>query len=312
MFKKYPSLTNHYHNKDIGWLRTKFENAMNGTKWVIQEKIHGANVSFLFQPNAPPKIFSRNQEITGSDFYSADEIINETIDHLQPIQYWLDKTSEVNTSIRLFGELFGDGIQKGVDYGRQKQIRFFDLMQNNLFKSTKDLKSFFGYNNLTDLLVPEVGIVDSFEEAMEFDTNFNSLLSDKPDNLIEGIVIKPYEIVLIDGNGSLFYVKKKNEEFKEKQKVKKKIAETVYSDEVNKLKENLLSHINDNRVQSVFSKEGGISSQKDIGKYIQMIQQDALEDFKKENIISDNLTKQERKYIMNVGKEIKELLNKYL
>jgi len=313
MFKKYPSLTNHYQNKDINYFEMKFGDEMKKVTWTLSEKIHGANFSILFQPQAKPEWFSRNNKITGDNFYNCEELIEEYVFAKLPIiQQFSTKTKQ---TVRLYGELYGPGIQKGVEYGNERGIKFFDMMVNDQFISQQAFEDFFFDHFLGSMLVPLLGRVPTLQDAINLDTRFNSKLSDKTDNIVEGVVIKPFEKVLVDAQGSLFYIKKKNDEFKEKQKVKKIRTVTNYTEEVNEYRAIFLSYINKNRVESVFSKEGEISSFKEIGKYISLIHKDALDDFKldhDENFLIAKFTKQERKYIFNSSQVVVELLKTYL
>lgn len=318
MFRKYPSLTNHYQNKEIDYLIMKHGDYMNECEWHISEKIHGSNASILFtSPHDEPKVFSRNQEITGTNFYNADDIINEMIKKLAPIRQLVDRTK---TTVRVFGELFGPGIQKGVKYGPERQIRIFDMMINDELQSQENIENFFYDMGIGHLLVPKLAIASSFKEAMEYPEVFQStIFKIDEENLAEGIVIKPFKEVFVDGQGSVFYIKKKNEKFKEQQKVKKIRTETQFSEKVNDMRALFLSYINKNRVESVFSKEGEIQSFKDIGKYISLIHVDALTDFNRDYLPYEHggeykeiFTKSERKYIFNSSKEIVALLKEYL
>jgi len=310
MFKKYPSLTNHYHKKDIDYYIRLFGDDINKTLWSVTEKIHGANFSFLVSPKDKIRYFTRNQEITGSDFYNAMDTIEYIMEKLQSIQKLVDK---YGYTVRLFGELYGSGIQKGVQYPSGRFYKVFNLMINDRMVTEAVMRAYMERVGLKDLVVPLLDLV-SFEEALNYNIRFNTTYHDKDHNFCEGIVIKPYTKTFVDGNGSFFYIKKKNEEFKEKQKTRKVKTETQYTDEVNKWRETFLSYIHNDRMESVFSKEGRIESFKDIGKYISEIHKDALDTFNKEESDwdADKYTKNERKYIFNSSKHIVELLKKEL
>lgn len=71
------------------------------------------------------------------------------------------------------------------------------------------------------------------------------------------------------------------------------------------------SYITENRLLSVFSKEGQIQSPKEIGKYIKLLLTDAQDDFLKDNDIS-HLDKQQQKDVFNVGSLIANMLKSYL
>lgn len=140
--------------------------------------------------------------------------------------------------------------------------------------------------SMEHLLIPNLKIANSLDEALEFNTEFNSLVSDKEfgelENVSEGIVIKPYEKVYI-WEGSIFYIKKKNEKFFEKSRQPKQPKVPLeLSDKVKNLKDTFATYINQNRLDGVFSKFGPIQEMKDIGKYISLLVEDAKQDFFKE------------------------------
>lgn len=310
MFKKYPSLTNHYMSKEIERFKEIYEDKLEQTNWIVQEKLHGANISLLFTVDESPTIFSRNQKVSES-FYGATDVFHSVIDKMTSIQEWVDN---IGYSVRIFGELFGGNVQKGVDYGPTKQILFYDIQVDDIQKSQLYFDLFFVALKLEYLMVPSYGIFPSLESALKYNILRDSVLLDKKNNLIEGVTIKPYELVLSDHNGSLFYLKKKNDKFKEKQKVRKVRTETQYTEEVNEWKNTFLSYIHDERVESVYSKEGRIDSFKSLSKYIPLIHLDAIETFKKEepDFIEEKFTKNERKYIFNSSKYIVAILKKEL
>lgn len=309
MFKRYSSLTNHYMSKDIDFFKQIHSNKLDQTNWIVQEKIHGANVSFLFTPNETVKIFSRNQQVDET-FYSATDVFNDTINSMEAIQVW---SNIILSSVRVFGELHGSNIQKGVDYGKNKVILFYDMQVDDIQKSQLYFETFFDNMDLGGLMVPNFGIFPTLESALEFDILRDTELSDKKDNLIEGVTIKPYETVLSDKNGSLFYIKHKNEKFKESQRPKKVRIEIQYSDVVNQWRKIFLSYFHEERCESTFSKEGRIESLRELNKFIPLIHADALETFlKEEDYPEKSFTKLEQKYILNSSNIIVDLLKGYM
>ncbi len=82
---------------------------------------------------------------------------------------------------------------------------------------------------------------------------------------------------------------------------------------MNEYREIFLSYVNDNTVQSVFSKHGPIEGYRDIGKYITLVIQDARETYLKENdFTEEGLTKNDLRYVFNCGNMVSEMLKKYL
>ena len=109
-------------------------------------------------------------------------------------------------------------------------------------------------------------------------------------------------------------IKKKGEKFKEKsRKAKVPREQKVLPPEIAEPKAEFESYINENRIDTVFSKEGPIEDMKDIGKYIKLVMEDARKDFEKENDIS-NLRKKDQRQVFSgsgpmIAKILKERLN---
>lgn len=300
MFKKYPSIENNYQEKWINQFCDKFGNALTQSKYIITEKIHGANIQLIFVPNDPEYRIASRQQLTDRNFYNVGEVLDK-----MDLSWLHDIANKHESIIRVYGEVFGPGIQKGVNYGNEKRLLFFDMRigeylctQERFFEYFKDAK---------ELTVPVVGMVNSLAEALAFDTQFNSVLNDIEDNECEGIVIKPFKDVFHNNAGALFYIKKKNTKFAEKEKRKPRKPRPEWSDEVNTLRELFLAYLNEERLESVFSKEGRITDRKDIGRYIGYMMKDATDTFKKEENLDElELTKEELKYIMSVDRKVSQ------
>jgi len=310
MFKKYPSLTNHYQEKDINRFLDQVTEPVTYAVW---EKIDGANFSVLITQDHTPRYFSRNQEITGSDFYGAKDIINQTIERL--LSAGIFEYADAKESVRFFGELFGAGVQKRIDYGKEKRILFFDVMIDDVLIPHNIVDQWTKIHGIDDMFIQPIGFYHDFELAMNFNPYFNTHYGPKKDplNLAEGVVIKPWNTVIFTPVGSVFYIKKKNKEFADKMARKEPKERRVYSDVVENMRDEFLSYVNENTVQSVFSKEGEIQGHKEIGKYIPLVIKDAMDTFYREvEFDEDGFEKEERKYIFGCAPEVVELLKKYL
>ncbi len=309
MLIKYHSIDNHYLTKSIEFAKKAFGRRFENCKWSVTEKIHGGNISFFVQPNEQIKKYSRNQEIEDNNFLNCTEIIASMDEKLQPFQ---DYSNKENITIRLYGELFGKGIQKGVNYGDKKRIIIFNIMVNDVLLSDLEVIQTFYFLDINKYHVKIMGVFDSLEDAIEYDTKFNSTYNDIEDNICEGIVIKPYDDVFLDIHDSPFFLKKKNESFLEKKQKKVKKEKNVRP-EVHKWHETFLAYINENTIYSVFSKEGKIQNISELGKYIPLITLDASDTFYRENDFPVNdFNKNEHRYIFNAGKIIADLLKKEL
>lgn len=304
-FKKWCSIENSYRQKHIDWYLERFPELLDDT-YVITEKIHGSNFQWYLEPDKPVVAGSRNMylEIDGS-FQGA--YIPELLDADKKLLDFLQaRVNRDGCTYRVFGELFGKGIGKGVDYGEEKRLLYFGMMVDDVLVPFTTMEMYIPRSRM----VPVVGIIDGLANAMQFDTAFNSCLSDKDNNLCEGVVIQPYRKVYQVGDYSPFMLKKKNRTFEEKMNIK---APVVIAPEVKQLKAEFAAHITDNRLQSVFSKHGEIEKPSQIGNYIRLVLEDARIDFMKDHKeLFDEMTPKQQKNILNVGGQIANMLKAYM
>lgn len=115
-----------------------------------------------------------------------------------------------HTSMRVYGELFGGKIQKGVDYGKEKQFKIFNIYLNGILQTPLSVRSILHESDISmESYVPIIKIVKGIINVIEFDTKFNSKILNKEDNICEGIVAKPLDGIYENENGSIFFIKKK-------------------------------------------------------------------------------------------------------
>ncbi len=123
--------------------------------------------------------------------------------------------------------------------------------------------------------------------------------------ITEYIVIKPLDKIFIS-NDNPIYIKKKNREFLEKKSRRDKEVK-VFDSRITEYKEAFKDYVNENRLNSAFSKYGMIEDRKDIGKYIKIIYDDCLEDFLKDYDLS-GISDKDKKHILNINPYIAQLL----
>jgi Rnl2 family RNA ligase len=305
-FVKWPSIENSYRKKYINWFLEQYPDLAN-EDYVITEKIHGANLQIVIRPDAPLLAGSRNNYIDANGSFQGallSDVLEEHEETIRIIQDYADRTGD---TIRLYGELFGKGIQKGVNYGPRKRLRFFGVRVNEQLISYQNT----GLRFISSVhLVPTVGFVQGLEAALAFDAGFNSHYSDEDENICEGVVIRPYARDYFDGHGSPFMLKKKNEVFLERAKAKKII---VVDTEVEQLRAEFQRYITEARLQSVFSKHGVIEAPAQMGDYIRLVLADAKEDFIKDfGDKAELLDKKQRRAVYNVGGTIANMLKENL
>lgn len=252
MHKKYFDIENSYQSKYIEDFLSLYPEMENET-YIIQEKLDGCNIQIIFD-NGTMKIGTRNNLIDSS-FYGVniEEFMYKCYPHL------IDKFMNCGNVIHLYGELYGKGIQNRVNYGEEKYLRFFDLMIDYRLVSQKELQTYLS----KDDLVPIIGYSTSLSDALDVSCEELTFLNPIEDNIMEGIVIKPFNNIYVNKYDNIFMLKKKNDLFSERIKPKKEIDSTLQN-----WQELFAGYCNVNRIKSIYSKEGVIQKQQEIGKYM--------------------------------------------
>lgn len=286
MFQKYPSIENSYRDKFIN-LCLKSHPELLDIDYCIHEKIDGANIQIILETNQEIKFGKRSSLIPFDDsFFNLKSTVESTI---------IDFVNELNKEVQqspspikytLYGEIFGKGIQKRINYGETKQIRFFDLAVNNIIVDQFVFDCFMSGFGASSLKVPLITHIRGLNEALSYSCDFDSKILNIENNPAEGIVIKPFDKVYYTDLGSIFYLKKKSDAFQEKMKTK---TSNPISEEERFFRLKFLEYITENRLLSVFSKEGLIKDKSEIGKYMKLFLEDAKEDFLKENTLPENI-----------------------
>jgi Rnl2 family RNA ligase len=314
IFKKYFSIENDYQNKVIQNWTNKYPELYK-TKYILTEKIDGSNFQIYISKNGEV-FFGKRTALLEEDesFFDYKTVIKNNQNVIDSFINYIKDTDY--SYIRLYGELFGEGVQKRINYIEGKDILFFDVMIDDNFTTQEFMRNLFKDLNIENKLVPVIAYVNDLETALNYvveDVSSKVSTFDSKNN-IEGVVIKPYNKVFIDGNGDAFYLKRKSEKFKDQMDVKTVKKEVVYSDNFNRVFEIYMSYINDNRIADVMGKYGEISNPSQIGDYIKYVIEDVKRDFFKNNMDDFNsLDDSEKgKLIGMSGEFIVPLLKKYL
>lgn len=291
MFREYNSIKQVKQKRELEKVFQRSD--YNELVFCVEEKIHGANFSILLE-NGTRKFYSRQIEVTNDKFYNWKNILKD-----EKIIRMIELFESMNfENVQLIGELFGASIQRHIYYSDYVQFRLFDVIINNEYITTEKMCSILKENNLEDCLVPMLETSLTFEQALNYNTIFNSRIANIDDNLCEGIVIKPYNKVITDGFGSNMYFKKKNENFEEINKSKKVSNVPRYSKEVNNARQLFISCFTPQRLDSVESKLGKIMDKKDISKYSEFLTKDSIDEFSSLVDIS-TFSKEERNFVLN-------------
>jgi len=307
IFRRYTSIQQHYYQKQIDWW-IRHNPELRDCPYSIQEKLHGANIQLYFVDGVM-HVGKRTCLIEpGEKFFD----IWTALAKIKDVTDAIARLSKGVEPIILYGELFGGKIGKGVDYGPEQQIRFFDLKRWDEMQSPVDLICFAKEalpDGLTIPLVPLLHVVNGIEEVLAYDENFLTVINRVEGNWAEGFVAKPLGQVF-SSQEVVFMIKKKNEKFAERTKAKKVVAP---NSDVGKLHEVMKSLATENRMQSLFSKMGEIETPDQIGEYLAAFVADCKEEMRKEHgELFDSMDKGQQKNVCKVGHIAVVMLRRYL
>ncbi len=279
-------------------------------KWVVTEKIHGANFSLIYQ-NKTLKFAKRKEYLTWkSDFFGFQQVV-ATIE-TQVIQLFeqLSRNVEADKYI-IYGELFGgayphpevnkianvQAIQTGVYYSPNIHFSAFDIAyQEGGKRHYLDYETSINYFRDYSLFYCQPLLVGSLNQASNFNIRIHSTLPKElglpllTNNLIEGVVIKPYNQPLDIAMETRPIFKYKNPEFEEQEKFHKANKWSFVpnvssrSEDLSFIVEDLRTYINNSRMASAISKIGALN--KDVERLEEIKQevlQDAMIDFNENN-----------------------------
>lgn len=186
------------------------EDYMNIEKWVILEKVHGANFSFIYDEITKKIVCAKRTDIIHPDeyFFGYEVILDDSLPKINNI---IDQIREQNIlfdKVIVYGELFGGvypniktkykSVQKGVFYSPNIHFYAFDIL---IIYNKK--KYFLDYENALDIFrksnifhAEPLAIYDNLSEALKYPIEFNSKIPEKlglpllSNNKAEGIIIK--------------------------------------------------------------------------------------------------------------------------
>lgn len=218
---------------------TDFDNIKN---CIITEKIDGTNAQIVLSINydtldVKVRFCSRENEIEKKDImYIADtcckklkldkiaEFYHNEIALNQKTAVIKDNASE----LRLFGEVYGPGINKGALYSKEKDFRLFDIQIGTHFMNYDEMISL--AERLGIKVVPIIyqgPLVDllEYDKLKGFLEKFTTRIIDEDGTggLAEGIVIRP-EPLLLNRYGERIIIKIKRSDFTYEVKKEKELT----------------------------------------------------------------------------------------
>lgn len=279
-FVKYSSIENHYQE---GFLDKCPEGQIY---WCVTEKIHGSNFQ-VYYDGENLLIGSRNRFLNATDKFNG---LQDIIKELEPnIKACYDELV-IKKPLTFYGEVYGDGIQKGVKYCKEHKIKFFDIKYDGNYLPYSIALEALKYYKLP--YVEPIQFVQATAKNVVnlVGTRFNSIEAEDEyanleTNICEGVVIKPFYEELQTRTGSRVIIKKKNEEFFENKKMPKGKPDRFI--DYSKDNEAVAPYINENRFDAVFSKEP--YKKENFGKFIKDYAEDVITDAAKDSVEVKNI-----------------------
>lgn len=302
-FQKYGSIENSYREKEID--RIRYAGHAN-KRWALTEKIHGANFSF-WTDGTDVQVASRSQFVDGT-FYNCQEVIDRYRDDV--LYLWENYFSgpALNVVLTIYGELFGEGIQKGIRYGSGKDFRVFDMAINGIMIPPAKAQAVLDHR-VSLRFVPVHSIHDSMDQALAVSPHFVSLLGAErgivdDGNTSEGFIAVPWEEACYAGQ-SRAILKIKDDKWKERSRKAKPPRVPKAAKHTSLIAE----FVNVPRLDAVLSKRGKVTA-KDFGSIIKDMSQDVLEDMVKDEAIPADWRQLDD--YADLGKEINQVVVPFL
>lgn len=313
MFKKYTSIENTYRKEYLDKIvNHHFQNNL----YVVQEKAHGANLSYYSTNGIDFQSAKRTSDIEETEsFYNHDIVLENIKPKLQNIWKKLKRDIPNVNQVTIFGELIGGDyphpnvepnkkavvVQKGIYYSPDNHFYAFDILINT--DTFLDLDIANKYFKEENVLHAKTIFSGTLEECLNYPNQFNSLipadlkLPELTPNTIEGVVIKPNKSLLFN-NGTRVILKNKNDKWAENKRFHKSITkQEPLSEQVLKLQEAIATYVTENRLNNVISKIGQVNKG-DFGRLLGLFNKDIVEDFNKDyGHLTQSLEKKETKAI---------------
>jgi Rnl2 family RNA ligase len=329
MFVKYNSIENSYREEFLSRIKS---HGFWGMDYVVQEKVHGSNISFWTSNGINFEAGKRTAPLESSDkFYNFQKILEKHKDPFSKIYKQLKLAYPEMEQMTLFGELIGGNyphkevakdnsalkVQKGIHYCPHNEFYAFDIKINGA--TYLDVDTVNPLFESAGLLYAKTLFQGSLNECLKYPNAFDSTIPEDlglpalSPNICEGVVIRPMKNCFFNG-GNRVILKNKNEKWSEKIKLEKKIRISApLSEQVILLQEAILAYVTENRFQNLLSKTGEFTKS-EFGKTLGLLSKDVVDDFKKDYSESfGKLDRKEQKQITKfIAKPCAALIHQYL
>jgi len=291
-------------------LRLDVENheKLFNTPAIVTEKIHGENFrvgidgkgEWIGQKNQLFRKFEKHPNWYKLSDLTKNEIkvIHVYIRELKKLPKYKQK------NITFFGELFGNGMQKGFTYPNINDglnVLWFDIKTNDKYMSPNDKYLVFQHIGIEE--IPIIGQM-TIKEALNLDIeNMKSSVANEP--YIEGVVITPLEIPNWWRFSSRLIIKYKTKKYSEQKQGKHKTERPI-----NNFVSKFVDFVTEARIEHAIQalKEQGIEILYEM-KDLQHIPKAVIVDIEKEENDGQPLIKEDRKFL---GSYIPKFYKKYL
>lgn len=264
-------------------LSEKELNSLHKLKWVVTEKIHGANFSFVYENQQLQYAKRKGYLQWEDDFFGFQRVVADLEDRVLSLFEQLHQDMSADRYI-IYGELFGgkyphpevapdeqvQAIQTGVYYSPFIQFCAFDIA---LLTEDTDAKIYLDYDTAItyferfNIFYARPLFIGKWNDALNFDIQRSSTipallhLPEITPNLMEGAVIKPLHHSTV-ALSSRPVIKHKNPAFDEEEKFheaeKWSFIPDVHSrsEELSFLITEMAAYITENRLHNALSKIG--------------------------------------------------------
>jgi Rnl2 family RNA ligase len=332
-FKKYNSIENSYQEDFINLV---IEQGFGDLEYVVQEKIHGANLSFI--TDGQTIISAKRTELIADNeqFFNSKLVQENYADKVLKVFQEVAEMFNAKT-ISIFGELFGGGyphqeipkdesaklVQRGIYYSSTNDFFAFDILIDN--EKYLDVGIATQLFEKYEFVYAKTLFKGTLKDCLNFPNSFKTTipkdfgLPELDGNICEGVVIRPTQSAFLR-TGSRVLIKNKNEKWAENNNyIDKAILSKLLhegeelSEEASFLCEEVYKLITRNRLDNLISKIGVINPKKDLGKVLGLYNKDALTDFLKNHQTKyDALEKHESKNVNKfLNKNAGQLINDY-
>ena len=214
-FTKYAKFSSPF-KKDEKFINTnELSQKLPKGRWIKTEKIDGTNIRIIL---TKPNEVGEREVLIGSRkliLNEADKGSKQYLDCIKEVNLFKLKEyfKDINSTIIIYGEGYGAGVQRGGIYSLEKNYRVFDIRIGEAYQDFEYVEKVCIDNQLN--LVPINSEVEeiTYEECVESLEDFDeTLIKEGSGGKPEGIVYK-FEPVLLNKYGERLIFKVKHKDF---------------------------------------------------------------------------------------------------